>query len=207
MNSLGDLDGFGYTFLGVILFMTAYGAVFYYGLFVNPTSIKRLLLFISRFTILKRFKKDLRRTAMDVVATSKEMQKKNYSFHLKAMLATTGAWVTRFLAINCIIIALIHTTPLDFYNQFLIYSRAETMHVTTAFSPTPGGAGVAEYLFGGYFIDYVSEGIASLVALVWRIITYYTYLIGGAIIIPIWIREVIIRRKREAQLKDAISEE
>ena len=198
MESLGDLDGFGYTFLGVILFMTAYGAVFYYGLFINPTTIKRLLLFLSRWRILKRFKSELRKTAMDVVDTSKEMQKKNFVFHTKAMVATTGAWVTRFLAINCIIIALIVTTPMDFYNQFLIFARAETMHVTTSFSPTPGGAGVAEYLFGGYFIDYVSEGIASLVALIWRLITYYTYLIGGAIIIPIWVREVMIRRKREA---------
>lgn len=207
MESLSDLDGFGYTFIGVILFMSAYGAVFYYGLFINPTTLKRLLLFISRWTLLKRFKKDLRKTAMDVVATSIEMQKKNYIFHAKAMLATTGAWVTRFLAINCIIIALIESTPIDFYNQFLIMARAETMHVTTSFSPTPGGAGVAEYLFGGYFIDYVSEGIASLVALVWRIITYYTYLIGGAIIIPIWIREVMIRRKNEAMRKTSVEKE
>lgn len=204
MDSLSDLDGFGYTFFGVILFMTAYGAVFYYGLFINPTSIKRLLLLISRFPLLKRFKKDLRKTAMDVVETSKEMQKKNFVFHVKAMVATTGAWITRFLAINCIIIALISSTPFDFYNQFLIMARAETMHVTTAFSPTPGGAGVAEYLFGGYFIDYVSEGIASLVALVWRLITYYTYLVGGAIIIPIWIREVMNRRRKEA-LKLSVS--
>lgn len=201
MESLSDLDGFGYTFFGVIIFMTAYGAVFYYGLFINPTAIKRLLLMISRFPLFKRFKKDLRKTAMDVVDTSKEMQKKNYLFHTKAMIATTGAWITRFLAINCIIIALISTTPLDFYNQFLIMARGETMHVTTSFSPTPGAAGIAEYLFGGYFIDYVSEGIASLVALVWRIITYYTYLIGGAIIIPIWIREVMNRRRKEAMLK------
>ncbi|MEM9546403.1 MAG: lysylphosphatidylglycerol synthase transmembrane domain-containing protein [Bacteroidota bacterium] len=203
MESLSDLDGFGFTFLGVILFMAAYGSVFYYGLFVNPTSIKRLLLLFSRFTLLRRFKKDLRQTAMDVVDTSKEMQKKNYMFHAKAMIATAGAWVTRFLAINCIIIALISTTPMDFYNQFLIMARGETMHITTSFSPTPGGAGIAEYLFGGYYIDYVSEGIASLVALVWRIITYYSYLIGGAIIIPIWIREVMIRRRKEAQLKKA----
>ncbi|MDF1697288.1 MAG: lysylphosphatidylglycerol synthase transmembrane domain-containing protein [Saprospiraceae bacterium] len=199
MESLSDLDGFGYTFLGVILFMTAYGSVFYYGLFVNPVAIKRLLLFISRFPLLKRFKRDLRKTAMDVVDTSKEMQKKNYLFHTKAMVATLGAWLTRFLAINCIIIALIYSTPIDFYNQLVIMARAETMHVTTSFSPTPGSAGIAEYLFGGYFTDYISEGIASLIALVWRIITYYPYLIGGAIIIPVWIQEVMNRRSRESQ--------
>ena len=202
MESLSDVDGFGYTLFGVISFMAFYGAIFYYGLFINPRTIKRLFLWFSRFPFLKRFKQDLRQTAMDVVDTAKEMQKKNFLFHSKTMIATIGAWVTRFLAINCIIIALIAATPLDFYNQFLIMARGESMHVTTSFSPTPGGAGIAEYLFGGYYIDYVSEGIASLVALVWRLITYYTYLIGGAIIIPVWIREVMNRRMREARKKE-----
>ncbi len=201
MQSLTDLDGFGYTFFGVILFMSLYGAVFFYGLFVNPNTIKSILLFISKWGILKRFRSDLEKTAEDVVATSVEMQKKTIGYHIKAMIATTGAWVFRFLAINCIILAFVVDTPFDFYNQLLIMSRAETMHVTTAFTPTPGGAGVAEYLFGGYFIDYVPEGIASLVALIWRIITYYSYLIGGAIIIPIWIREVMIRRRKNESLK------
>lgn len=199
MTSLSDLDGFGYTFFGVILFMTLYGLVFFYGLFVNPNTIKWLLKSISNWRILKRFKKDLAKTADDVVSTSKEMQKKDMTFHIKALIATTGAWVFRFLAINCIIIAFVSDTPLDFYNQLLIMARGETMHITTAFSPTPGGAGIAEYLFGGYYIDYVPEGIASLVALVWRVITYYSYLIGGAIIIPIWIREIMIRRSRQAK--------
>lgn len=198
MSSLSDLDGFGFTFFGVLLFMTAYGAVFFYGLFINPKTIKRLLLFISRWRILKRFKSDLRNTAMDVVSTSEEMQTKDWKFHVRAFIATLGAWVTRFFAINCIIIAFVQDTPMDFYNQLLILARGETMHVTTAFTPTPGGAGVAEYLFGGYFIDFIVEGISSLIALIWRVITYYSYLIGGAIIIPIWIREVMIRRKNKS---------
>lgn len=196
MSSLSDLDGFGYTFFGVILFMTIYGAVFFYGLFINPTTIKKLLLVMSRWRILKRFRLTLEQTAEDIVSTAEEMQKKTIAFHAKAIIATTGAWVFRFLAINCLILAFVVDTPFDFYNQLLILARAETMHVTTSFTPTPGGAGVAEYLFGGYFIDYLPEGIASLVALIWRVITYYSYLIGGAIIIPIWIREVMIRRKK-----------
>lgn len=199
MESLADLDGFGYTFFGVILFMSAYGAVFFYGLFINPNTIRSLLLFISRWGILKRFRSSLEQTAEDVVETSTQMQEKTASFHIKAMLATVGAWVFRFLAINCIILAFVKDTPFDFYNQLLILGRAETMHITTSFTPTPGGAGVAEYLFGGYFIDYVPEGIASLIALIWRVITYYSYLIGGAIIIPIWLREVMIRRRKATQ--------
>jgi len=197
MTSLNDVDGFGYTFFGVILFMTLYGAVFFYGLFINPNTIKKLLLFISRWSILKRFKSNLVQTADDVIATSKEMQQKNMFYHFKAFIATSGAWIFRFLAINCIILAFVETTPFDFYNQILIMARAETMHVTTSFTPTPGGAGVAEYLFGGYFIDFVPQGIASLLALVWRLITYYSYLIGGAIIIPFWIRGIMMQKRTE----------
>jgi len=196
MVSLSDLDGFGFTFIGVLIFMTAYGSLFFYGLFINPVAMKRILLFISNWSILSRFKEDLRKTAADVVTTSKEIKKQSASFHIKSMIATCGAWITRFLAINCLIIAFVDATPLDFYNQLIIMARAATMHVTTSFSPTPGGAGIAEYFFGGYFSDYIASGIASLVALIWRLITYYTYLIGGAIIIPVWIREVMNRRKR-----------
>jgi len=197
MNSFTDLDGFGYTFFGVILFMSIYGAIFFYGLFINPNSIRKILIFFSKWSMLKRFKEDLENVAADVVLTSQEMQAKSFMFHTKAFLATCGAWIFRFLVINCIILAFVKETPFDFYNQLLIMARAEAMHITTAFTPTPGGAGVAEYLFGGYYTDYVPKGIASLLALIWRIITYYSYLIGGAIIIPIWIREVMIRRSKK----------
>lgn len=199
MKSLMDLDGFGYTFIGVLLFMTAYGAVFFYGLFINPKAIKRLFIFISRFPLFNRFKTDLRKTALDVVSTSKDIQKKDLWFHAKSMIATIGAWVTRFLAINCIIIAFVPDTSLDFINQWILYARGETMHITTAFSPTPGGAGIAELVFGGYYSDYISEGISSLAALIWRLITYYPYLIGGAIIIPFWIRGIMMTRQMEEQ--------
>ncbi len=197
MESITDIDGYGYTFFAVVLFMASYGALFAYGLFYRPVSLKRILLWLSKIKILGRFKRDLRKTALDVVITSKEISNKPWSFHLNSMIATTGAWVTRFLALNCIILALVYATPTDFMSQLLIYARSETMHAITAFSPTPGGAGVAEYLFGGFFSDFIPRGISTLIALVWRLITYYPYLIAGAIVIPVWIREVAIRKKRE----------
>lgn len=195
MVSITDLDGFGYTFISVLAFMTLYASIFYYGLFINPVSIKRLLLLISKFPLLKRFKRDLRQTAMDVVTTSEKLKIKPKSFHITALTHTFGAWITRFLAISCIIIAFVPDTPMDLINQMVLYARSETMHVVTAFTPTPGGAGFAEYLFGGFYTDYLSKGISSLVALIWRVITYYPYLIAGVIIIPLWIRDVINRRR------------
>ena len=196
MNSISHIDGYGITFITVLVFMAAYGGLFFYGLFINPRSTKRFLLVLSKIPFLKRFRADLRRTATDVVVTSKELTDRPLSFHLEVLGHTLGAWIVRFLALNCIILALIPETPFTMLDQALIFARGEAMHTITAFSPTPGGAGIAEYLFGGFFSDYISKGVASLIALIWRLITYYPYLILGAIFIPIWIREIIAKRKK-----------
>jgi uncharacterized protein (TIRG00374 family) len=195
MSGFSDMDGYGVTFYTVLLAMVAYGGLFFYGLFVNPNATKRFLLLISKIPFLKRFKSGLRNTALDIRIASEELQHKPMIFHLKAFGATSGAWITRFLAINFIILALVSSAPIDLLNQAIMYARAETMHVITAFSPTPGGAGVAEYLFGGFYSDYIPAGIATLVALVWRLITYYPYLILGAIIIPNWIRKILASKQ------------
>ncbi len=85
---------------------------------------------------------------------------------------------------------------MDFLDQYRLYARLETMFVVMAFSPTPGGAGFAEFAFFGFTSDYISEpSIALLIASIWRLLTYYAYLLVGAIIIPNWIRTVLNRRK------------
>ena len=200
MTSMNMIDGFGLVFLLVVLAMLAYSFIFFYGLFINPTQIKRLLLWISKWKILSRFKDSIRETAMDVVLSAKEMKSKSWKFHLKANFATGGAWIFRFLAINCIIISLVKGTSLEFWNQLLMYARGEVMYAVTAFSPTPGGAGIAEIVFGGYYSDFISKSLSLIAALLWRLITYYPYLLAGAIIIPNWIRKIANRRKKEKKI-------
>lgn len=190
MTGLSSVDQYGIIFIAVLIFMTLYGGLFFYGLFVRPETLRSILKWLSNVRILKRFKESLSKTGDDVVLTAEEMQHKPTSYHINVFLATTGAWVMRFAALNCIIIAIIPGTPMDWFSQLEVLARGETMYAVTAFSPTPGGAGVAEVLFGGFFTDYISAGIATVVALIWRLITYYPYLIAGALIIPNWIRKV-----------------
>lgn len=194
-NLLSDLDGLGYTFFAVLFFMTAYGSVIFYGLFVNPQPIKNFLLWLSNRKLLKRFKEELLKTSNDIVISSKELSQQSVLFHIKAFLATSGAWTTRFLAINFIIAGIVGV-HFDWMDHLLMLGRGEVMHVITAFSPTPGGAGIAEIIFGGFFSDYISEGLSLLAAVFWRIISYYPYLIVGVIIIPVWLRQVLNRRRK-----------
>jgi uncharacterized membrane protein YbhN (UPF0104 family) len=76
------------------------------------------------------------------------------------------------------------------------------MFIFMMFSPSPGAAGFAEFFFGNYIGDYVPKSAALIIALIWRLLTYYAYLITGVLIIPTWLTGVIKRRRQERENKD-----
>ncbi len=200
MESL--LEPFGITFIIVWLFILFYASILTWGLF-RPKVIKNILFFISKLPLIRRFQRSLVKTGQDVVTTSREIRNKPLSFHILASLTTMGAWVTRFLTVNFIILALVEINT-DFMYQFLLYARSQTMYVITQFSPTPGGSGVMELMFSGFFSDYISTGLGSVGALLWRLITYYPYLLLGVIIIPNWLRRIVkLKRKQLQDLEDS----
>lgn len=188
-------QGFGITFMLVWLFMLLSGGLLVWGLY-QPRFIKRFLYSLAKLPYIKKFKQGLYQTGEDVVTTSKELRKKPFGFHLSVILLTVGAWVARFLTVNFIILALVEV-DWSFMEHFLIYARSETMYVITQFSPTPGGSGVMEMMFSGFFKDFISQGVGSVAALLWRLITYYPYLIIGAFIIPNWIRRILKSKNRK----------
>ena len=196
LTSWDNLDGWGYVFVGAYILMAAYGTLFFYGLFINPKQLKRSLTWVTKFRFLKRFQTKATNLGADIIIASKEMRQEKWSFHIGAFLATATAWSCRFLLLNCLIIAIVDSTPTDFFTQAALYARLETMFIIMAFSPTPGGAGFAEIVFGGFLGDYVPVGISLIIAFMWRGLTYYAYLIVGVIVVPNWIRNLLNRRKR-----------
>ncbi|MEL6925826.1 MAG: lysylphosphatidylglycerol synthase transmembrane domain-containing protein, partial [Bacteroidota bacterium] len=199
LTSFSNLDGWGYTFLFAYIFMACYGTLFFYGLFINPRQIKRLLVAVTKIRFLKRYEARARQLGDDIIIASGEIWRKRWTFHVSAFLSTATAWSCRFLLVNCLIIGIVSNVPLDLMSQGALYARLQTMFVIMAFSPTPGGVGFAEVVFGGFLSDYVPSGIAPIIAFIWRFLTYYLYLIAGAIIIPNWIRTIINRRQKAKQ--------
>jgi uncharacterized protein (TIRG00374 family) len=148
-----------------------------------------------------RFFRKLRHQAIefgnDLIVASKEMKGRDWKFHLGGFLATATAWSCRFLLLSCLIIAFVDTTPLNFDTQIRLYARLETMYLITLFSPTPGGAGFVELVFFGFTKDYVPyQGIALIIASIWRLFTYYSYLLIGTFVIPNWLWKVLNERKK-----------
>ncbi len=195
MKILSDIRGWGLTFLGAYTFMAFYGALFFYGLFISPVKMKRLLASFTSIRFLKRYKRNAISLGNDFIIASAELKQQKFKFHLGAFLSTAVAWSCKFIMMICLIIGLVSTMPFEFSSIFMLYARLEAMFVIMAFSPTPGGAGFAEFVFGGFLRDFVPAGIALVVAFLWRLISYYAYLLAGAIIIPGWLSRILLERR------------
>lgn len=160
-----------------------------YGLFINPVGLKRLLVLIFKLPILHKKKRSAIKAGNDIILSSQEIKSRNVSFWLKAFFATFISWSSRYLVVNAIILAFF-----SFSDHFLLFARQLVMWIMMLIMPTPGGSGFSEYLFKEYlggFIPVSSQyqlGIAALLALIWRVITYYPYLIIGAVIFPKWVK-------------------
>jgi len=198
-----EYDRWFYLFAGAYIFMALYGAFFAYGLLVQPNHLKKLIVSFTHIPFLKKYRAKLEKTGNDFVIASKEIRKRKWPFHIGVFLSTATAWSFRFLLLSALIIAIVPSTSMLFMDQFELYARLESMFVIMAFSPTPGGAGFAEFVFGGFLSDYVPEGISLIVAFIWRFMAYYSYLIAGVIIIPNWIRKLVNRKRTSRALVNA----
>ncbi len=203
LTKWSDLGPWGFYFVFAYCLMAIYTTVFYYGLFRNPKQLRRVLIGFTRLSFLKRYRSKAVELGNDMVLASRELRAQNAWFHLRAFLATATAWSCRFLLLNCLINAFVEGVSLSLWDQFQLYARLETMFVIIAFSPTPGGAGFVEVLFNGFLTDYVTNPtVGTTISTLWRLLSYYSYLIAGAIIIPNWLRNILNeRRKARAQKK------
>jgi uncharacterized protein (TIRG00374 family) len=197
-NQFSDLDALGYGFLTFYCAMLIEAAVLSYGLFINPDGLAKLLDWATKLPLIKRFREKALKFGAEISTASLEMRDRPFRYHLGAFGVTVLAWTFRFALINCIVIAFAPDVfHLGFWAQVKMYARFACMYQVTLFSPSPGGAGFAEAAFSGFMTDYIPANTGLVVAFIWRLITYYPYLIAGAIVIPNWIRKLVKERQAE----------
>jgi glycosyltransferase 2 family protein len=176
------LLGYGLKFLYVL--------VLSYGLFFNPRGLKWLLLMIFKLPILRRWKQGANEAGTEIIENSKEFKAKPFIFWFKAFVATALSWTSRYWVVNALLLAFFTVS-----DHGVIFARQLVMWIMMLVSPTPGGSGFAEYVFTRYLGEFIPVEplilgtVAVAMALVWRLATYYPYLIIGAFIFPKWIRK------------------
>jgi uncharacterized protein (TIRG00374 family) len=195
ISGFSDLGGWGNYFIFSYGFMFCYTALFFYGLYIKPARMKELLIALTRFTFTKKWRDTAENTGNEIIMASKELKIKPIQWHFRALLTTIGAWSTRFLLLLALILAFNPLISRQLTDLVQLFARLESMFLITLFSPTPGGAGFVEVLFGGFLSDYIpSSTVATLTATIWRLMGYYIYLFIGAIIVPNWIRKRVISK-------------
>jgi len=176
-----------------------------YGLFLNPRGLSKLIYRIFHLPLLRRWKRAAGKAALDIIVSSKEMKSKKPKFWIQAFLSTFLSWTSRYWVVNFIILAFFGIHAFGVHEHFLIFARQLVMWIILLVSPTPGGSGVAEYMFDSFLGEFIPvAGFAIALAFLWRLISYYPYLIIGALLVPKWVNDKFSSKKSK---KDSIQSE
>jgi len=157
-------------------------------IFIYPKLFGNLALLIYRLPILKKRAHKAAKFAVDLETASHELKGKTIFFWLKLFAVTIWSWTSRYLVINFVLLAFIE---LGLFDHLIVLGRQLVMWLVMLVTPTPGGSGMAEYLFGEMLSDYIKNGALALsLAFLWRLISYYPYLIIGSVLLPTWLNKI-----------------
>jgi len=171
--------------------VTLYAAAMIYALFINPTAMKRFLVRLFSFRLLRRWRPGAYKHGNEMVAASAQLRGNKAGYWIRTALSTAFVWTARYLVIGCIIAAFI---PINFGEFWVIFSRNMIYKVVLLVAITPGGAGIAEGAFPVFFGRFIGTAtMTNFVILFYRIVTYYLYLVLGAIFLPRWVARVFGR--------------
>jgi len=197
-----SLQNTGFSFLNELILISVIGysviliwvLLVGYGLFFNPDGIKKLIISLFSLPLLKKWHESAVKAGDDIVQSSHELSKRSSSFWVKAGTATFLSWTARYWVVNAILVAFFIIN-----DHFLIFARQVSTWIMMIISPTPGGSGFAELIMSRYITDLIpgdpsdTVSIALAMAIIWRIISYYPYLIIGALLVPGWIERKFIK--------------
>lgn len=183
-------------------FWAAWGSIVAYvlflvaALFVAPSLIHWWLTRLFHLPLMRRWRGRGMHMANELMIASRDLRDRSTWWWLTAWLATSVAWIGRYLVLNCVLAAF-PDRHLDMFDHILAAGRQAVLWIIMTVSPTPGSAGVAELGFSWLFKDMIPQGLALSLAIVWRLIGYYPYLIFGIPIMTHWIKRIYGRDVRE----------
>jgi uncharacterized protein (TIRG00374 family) len=183
--------------------ITAYVTLLALGIFIMPYKVHRVIkrLFLTR--LLRRWKYAGFKMAEDLLASSENFQGKPVKYWAKAFISTVFAWMARYLVLNCILAAYTGSA-MGLMEHVIAYGRQAVMFVMMIVSPTPGSSGLAEFLFRSFLGDLTPEGLGAAMAISWRLISYYPYLIIGSLLLPRWVGRVFSKGKGKEIAKEPV---
>ena len=169
-------------------FVTVYAGLMLYAIFVNPRSVRRLLVRLFSLRILRKLQASAYRHGQDLVTASAQLRGSGWGYWARAAGSTAFVWTARYAIIGCLIAAFV---PMDVPTFLSIFARNITYKVILLVAITPGGAGIAEGAFPTFFGKFIGTAtLTSFLVLLYRVVTFYLYLALGTFFLPRWVARV-----------------
>ena len=168
-----------------------YTAIMSFGLFARPRAIKWLLIRITHIRFLKRWRYDAIKQGDEIIMASRELKGKETTYWVRLATVTFFIWCARYLMLNAMVEAYV---DLSFADHIIVFARNVIMWIVMLISPTPGSSGTAEFFFQEFYQPYLGEYTFGT-SIFWRLLSYYPYLILGAIFLPRWLRKVFFKKE------------
>jgi uncharacterized protein (TIRG00374 family) len=153
-----------------------------------PNLVPSVLRIVTLLPLIRRWKEKADRLASDIRISASEIKLFRPKRWFLLLVTTFGSWISRFLVVNLLMAAFLKLSSLT---HFLILSKQFILWLFMRMSPTPGGSGVAEFMFGELMAPFGGSALLILgLAFVWRILSYYGYLVIGSFILPRWLGKI-----------------
>ncbi|WP_143962686.1 lysylphosphatidylglycerol synthase transmembrane domain-containing protein [Litoribacter populi] len=159
-------------------------------LFYRPRVFKWILLKIFSIRFIRKWKTNANDYGNQIIDASETFKDKSYKYWLSIIGATVFIWSARYLMLNALISSY---KSLDFFEHIIVFARQIIMWIVMMVSPTPGSSGTAEFFFAQFFAEFL-PGYTFVTSILWRLLSYYPYLILGAIFLPKWIKQVFFKK-------------
>lgn len=185
---VGDLS-MALLYIGLL----AYAGLLAYGVLVNPSAIKKVVNFVFRLPILKKYSGKIEVEAENLEEYAHQLRKKPLSFLLKAFFLSTMSWILRISLATIVVLSLLPAP------EVLSLLRSLAMNLAFLVVPTPGGSGGVEGLFVLFQGPLIArEGFIGLAVFLWRIISYYITIGLGMMATTWYVNQKVI----ETQIKE-----
>jgi uncharacterized protein (TIRG00374 family) len=159
-------------------------------LFILPHAARKFFHRLAQIKILHRVQGSLQHLGDEIEITANEYKNRETAFWLKMITATWINWTARYLLVNAILYAF-SPAPLD---MLQVFARQYVLWMFLAVPSTPGSSGVAEISFIALNCEFMPVGLSAAIALIWRMYSYYLFLVLGMIVLPGWSKNALAEK-------------
>lgn len=170
------------------MIILCYTLVIAFSVFLNPRLLEYILMRVTSIAFFKRWRQAACRLSKDIILTAHEFKGRSGAFWSTMLLCTIVTWLIRYAFLNCLVATYM---PVTLGEHLTLVGKQVIMWSLMLVPISPGGSGVAELLFKQFFESMLKEYTLPL-ALLWRLSTFYLYLILGMVFLPKWIRKVFM---------------